>query len=300
MPWRRALPSSKGRQHVITLSAVVGAARVSLEGREPKGEKRVVGEEAVDLPDHLAAVGRVARNGLVPESYPDRRPEGRVDRGGLEDRRCPGVRSHGHPNGPVQVFHRPAVLHRSVEREAEIDALGEVRHIAAPNKLHHLFAGAAKERWPSATLLGASGLASKRPDLALDGELEGADLGDDISLYPIRGIPLMNEVVLFHAPSRSLVVSDLVFHMHDAPNAMTWFVLRFLAGTLGRLGQSRMVRWSTKDREAYEASVREVLGLGFERLVVGHGDVIDGDAAVALAEALLPGEPKLLSPSPTT
>ena len=73
-------------------------------------------------------------------------------------------------------------LHSPVEVDdalaAEIDALGEVRTLVAPNLLHYRFLGAAAARWPTAKVLGAPGLARKRPDLRIDGELvEGAIQG---------------------------------------------------------------------------------------------------------------------------
>ena len=51
-----------------------------------------------------------------------------------------------------------------------ISALGDVAHIIAPSLLHHLYAGAAKERWPKATLHGAPGLAEKRKELTFGGD----------------------------------------------------------------------------------------------------------------------------------
>jgi 2'-5' RNA ligase len=48
---------------------------------------------------------------------------------------------------------------------AAIDAAGEVAHIVAPSRLHHLFAAAAKARWPRATMHAAPGVAEKQPAL---------------------------------------------------------------------------------------------------------------------------------------
>src|SRR5262245_44383709 len=56
---------------------------------------------------------------------------------------------------------------------AEIDALGPVRELVAPSCLHHLGMGAAAARWPAARVLVAPGLAAKRRDLRVDGELPG-------------------------------------------------------------------------------------------------------------------------------
>jgi len=54
---------------------------------------------------------------------------------------------------------------------AELDGLGEVRAIVAPNKFHHLFAGDACAAYPKAKLYGALGLPVKRKDLKFAGML---------------------------------------------------------------------------------------------------------------------------------
>ena len=56
---------------------------------------------------------------------------------------------------------------------AEVDALGQVRHIIAPNSLHHLFLPEWTRAYPDAKLYAAPELRGKRQDIVFD-----ADLGD--------------------------------------------------------------------------------------------------------------------------
>ncbi len=170
------------------------------------------------------------------------------------------------------------------ETAAAIDALGPVRHIVAPNKLHHLHVAAAQTRWPKAKLWGARGLAEKRPDLNFDGLLPEATL-PGVELVEIEGIPWMNEVVAFHPESGAVLVTDLVFSIREA-KGMSAFVFRFVAGTLGRLGQSRLVRWKRKDQGAYDGSVERLWDWDFDILVPAHGQVVQGDAKAQLRQAL--------------
>src|SRR5262245_50616748 len=53
---------------------------------------------------------------------------------------------------------------------AEIAAIGEVSHVIAPNKFHHVYAGPAIARYPKATLHAAEGLRRKRRDLRIDAD----------------------------------------------------------------------------------------------------------------------------------
>ena len=55
--------------------------------------------------------------------------------------------------------------------QREIDALGRVRHLVSPNRLHHLFLPEWKAAYPDARLYASPGLRRKRRDLAFDSAL---------------------------------------------------------------------------------------------------------------------------------
>lgn len=96
---------------------------------------------------------------------------------------------------------------------AAIDALGPVRHIVAPNLLHHLYLAPARARWPAARVWAPPGLRDKRPDLAIDAHLTGdapTAWAGAIAALPIDGAPAIAETVFIHRPSATLIVGDLV------------------------------------------------------------------------------------------
>lgn len=165
-----------------------------------------------------------------------------------------------------------------------IDALGPVQTIIAPNLWHHMYAEAAKRRYPDAKLLGAPGLAEKCPSIPFDGVIDSGALSDQIEAHRIAGAEKLSEVVLLHRPSRTLVVTDAVFHILEA-KGMTRFVLKFFSGALGRLDQSRLIRFVTGNRVATEKSVAQILEWPFERVVMAHGEVVTGDAVARLRDA---------------
>ena len=165
---------------------------------------------------------------------------------------------------------------------AEIAALGPVAYLVAPNCFHHLHVTPFLTRFPGAKVYGAPGLAQKRPDLTLAGTLEDgaavpwAGLLDHITL---PGAPKLNEVVFLHRPSRSLLVTDLLFNVTAPDNWATALILR-LMGTYKRLGPSRLLRWRlTKDRRALKAGVERMLAWDFARVLPGHGDVFESPDA---------------------
>src|SRR6184192_1608733 len=106
-----------------------------------------------------------------------------------------------------------------------MEELGEVSIIIAPNKSHHLYAGKAHERWPKAKLYGAPGLSAKRSDMKFDGELATGPLVDGIEVVVVNGVPRINEAVLFHRPTGTLVCADWLFNITNPANVLTRFAL---------------------------------------------------------------------------
>ena len=53
-----------------------------------------------------------------------------------------------------------------------VEAIGSVRHIVSPNKLHHLSLAEWAARWPNALLYAPRGLVHKKPELRFDAELQ--------------------------------------------------------------------------------------------------------------------------------
>jgi hypothetical protein len=168
---------------------------------------------------------------------------------------------------------------------AAIDAAGEVAHIVAPSRLHHLFAAATAARWPRATVHAAPGVADKQPALAgarvLDGAPGGdaAPWGDGVALELIGGAPKLNEVVLFHRATGTLACADLLFHVTRPANLRTRIVLALVGTGGGRLAQSREWTRLRKDRTAARASVERILAWPIARVAPCHGEPIDIDAA---------------------
>jgi hypothetical protein len=171
---------------------------------------------------------------------------------------------------------------------AEVAHLGPVAHIVAPSLLHHLFVRAWMDRSPGARLWVAPGLAGKRHDLPAHeplGEQAPEAWRGVIDQLPIRGQPRMNEVAFLHRPSRTLIVSDLVFNVGRPRTLPTELVLR-LMGTHGGLASSRLWRSYTRDRAAVRASIERLLAWDFDRVLMGHGDAFGPGARPAMALAL--------------
>lgn len=170
---------------------------------------------------------------------------------------------------------------------------GQVAFLIAPNLLHHLYLEAALRRYPEARVVAPGGLREKKPQVQLHAALDLAqpepalppELAAAVDVIPLRGMPGLDELAVFHRGTRALVLTDLVFNI-TRPRGWLAHLVLFLVGCHGRLGSSRALRALVKDRAAARASAERLLQLPFESLVVAHGDVIEHDARARLARAL--------------
>lgn len=184
-------------------------------------------------------------------------------------------------------MHSPIPIDDAVAEQ--IDALGELRHIVAPNGWHDSYAGTAKERYPEATLWGSPALRQSKSPPPVDAWLGDAEPPWAGELCPmlIEGAPKVDEFVFLHARTGTLVVTDLLFQIRYPVNTLTKMVLWMSGTSGGKLAQSRMWRSSTKDRAAAGRSIQTMLDWSFERVVLAHGDFVEGsDARERTREAL--------------
>lgn len=176
---------------------------------------------------------------------------------------------------------------------AAIAELGRVEFLIAPNLLHHLYLDAAVRRYPHARVLAPRRLQKKKPALRIDAAIDvgtpeptlPVELAAAVDVVPVGGVPGMDELVFFHRATRTLVVTDLVFHVTQ-PRGWLAHLTLFLSGCHRRLASSRALRLLVKDRAAARASVERILALPFETLVMAHGEVIEVDARARLERAL--------------
>jgi hypothetical protein len=172
----------------------------------------------------------------------------------------------------------PAPL--GADLRAELDRLGEVRFVTPASTLHgHLFMEEYAAAYPHAELFAVPGLERKRPELEFAGVLGDEPdprWGDDIDQTVFRGIRRIIdlEVEFLHRPSRTLVLADLAFHIGDGWPLSTRAVAR-IAGVRNRLAPMPDFRLAVRDREAAGHSLERILSWDFDRVIVGHGDIVE-------------------------
>jgi Domain of unknown function (DUF4336) len=183
--------------------------------------------------------------------------------------------------GGELLVHSPAELTHEIRNE--LDTLGDVRFVVPASNLHgHLYIEQYCDAYPGARLFAARGLASKRTDLSFDGELtETPDRAwaDDLDQTTFDHRRL-TEVEFFHHKTRTLITGDLCFNIGPK-----WpFKTRLLAWgprMKPRLGPTTAFRQGIADRGAARRSLKRILEWDFDRILPGHGEIVDKDAKAA-------------------
>lgn len=190
------------------------------------------------------------------------------------------------------------LLHSAVALDsalrAELDALGRVAYVVAPNRVHHLYAGDVAKAYPEARLWIGPGLETKRPDLryvAILGDESPEEWRGELDQTFFRGRPYENEVTFFHRKSRTLILCDLAFNFGPSAPAMTRFWMKLMR-SYGSFGPSKLDPLLIRDRAAARQSLERILGWHFDRVIIAHGDVLERGGH----EALRTGYSWLLAP----
>lgn len=188
------------------------------------------------------------------------------------------------PDGSLWL-HSP-VAH-SPELAAELASLGPVVHIVAPNCVHDTYLEGWFAACPAARFHGAKGFSRVRADLKFTdtlGDTAHSAWAGVMDQQLLRGMPRVNEVVFCHRPSRTLIVTDLIFNLGPE---MPWLsrVLLRLNDCYCKIGPSRLLRSTITDRAALKSSLDRVLAWDFDRVVLSHGRNLESGAKDTLRTA---------------
>jgi hypothetical protein len=172
----------------------------------------------------------------------------------------------------------------------EVQAIGPVRYIVSPNKIHHLFLHQWAARWPEARLYAPPGLAQKKPELHFYAELgdgPNPSWSADIDQVIFRGSFALEEVVFFHRASRTAIIGDLIQRFPGSTISGWKGLLMRLDGLVGEHGSTpREWRASFFRRGPARIARRKVLGWHAERLLIAHGECAHTAATEIIASAL--------------
>ncbi|WP_136636169.1 DUF4336 domain-containing protein [Pseudooceanicola onchidii] len=172
--------------------------------------------------------------------------------------------------------------------KAEVTALGPVRHIIAPNALHHMSLPDWHTAFPDALVHAMPGVAAKRPEVRFASDLTGTPhlaWGGEIDQVILPN-SIADELVLFHRASGTVIFTDLLQNL--APD---WFTgwrrivarLDLMTGTEPQV--PRKFRMALRPRAAVRPQVDQILDWPAQRVLMAHGTPVTTHARDFLRRA---------------
>jgi hypothetical protein len=181
----------------------------------------------------------------------------------------------------------PVALSDALRRD--LSDLGEVRHLVAPNSLHHRFLAEWRAAYPQAALYAAPGLRRCHKDLEFDAELGDApppEWADDLDQVLVHGNRITTEVVFFHRWSGAVLFADLIQQFPPG-----WFrgwralVARWDLMTASEPSVPRKFRTAFVDRRAARSALLRILAWPSCKVIMAHGRPVDRDGRAFIARA---------------
>ncbi len=196
------------------------------------------------------------------------------------------------PDGRL-LLHSPTRF--SGELKRKLEALGPIRHLVAPNVAHWMFLKEWQRGCPEATTWAAPGLRQRsqvrKSGVRLDHDLTDtapALWGDAIGLVTVPGGLGFHETALFHRPTRTLVLTDLVLNLEAQKLPMAMRPLARLLGIVAPDGMpAAYLRAVIKlRRRAAARAAARLLELRPDRVIFAHGRWFERDGTAALRRSL--------------
>lgn len=168
----------------------------------------------------------------------------------------------------------------------EIERCGSVAAILAPNNVHHLFLAECAKAFPDARVYATAGVVEKEKKLDLEVLRDAVPEGweSELDAISVPGIPMLDELVLLHRPSRTLILTDLCFNVQHSDSLITRLFMR-VNSAYRRFGPSRLLRSQIRDKAALRGAIDRILEWDFDRVIVTHGDVLERGGPTALRES---------------
>jgi hypothetical protein len=191
-------------------------------------------------------------------------------------------------NGDV-LLHSPTRF--DARLKADIEALGPIRHLVAPNIAHWSFIEDWQRECPQATTWAAPHLRErsqvKASAVRLDRDLPDrspSEWAGEIEQVIVPGAAGFREVAFFHRASRTLVLTDLIANLEASKLPLPARAFAWATGTLAPDGKApAYLRLIVKRRRAAaRTAVGELVAFAPERVIFAHGRWFERDGAAQL------------------
>lgn len=189
-------------------------------------------------------------------------------------------------------LHSPTRFNPELRREIEV--IGPIRHIVAPNVAHWTHLKEWQTACPAAVISAAPELRNRsqvrEAGLRLDRDLTDtppSDWADEIEQTVVPGGAGFREVAFFHRPTRTLILTDLIQNLEPGKLPLGTRLFAKLTGVQAPDGKApaylRLVV-RLRRREA-RAAIARLVSRAPTRVIFSHGKWFDRDGAAELRRA---------------
>ena len=216
-------------------------------------------------------------------------------------------------SGPLRVLGMPVPVRMTVVRltngdlwlhsptrydarlRAEIETVGPVRHLVAPNSAHWTFVKGWQDACQGAVTWAAPKLRERgqvrRSGLRIDGDLGDevpAPFAPDFAQVIVPGGLGFREVAFFHKASRTLILTDLVLNLEPERLPLLMRPAARLIGVTAPDGKAPVYLRLVVKRggRAAARAADALIALQPDRVLITHGAWFQRDATAALARSL--------------
>lgn len=176
----------------------------------------------------------------------------------------------------------------------ELDAVGKLTYLIAPNKLHYAHVQAWKNIYPDAKVWLAPGVAerAKGQNIPLPEGQELTETAPDIWAETIdqsvfKGSRAIEEVVFFHWPSQTLILTDLIENIETAHLQCHHRLLYKIGDNTypnGKTPRDLRLTFLGRKKEA-QASFQKLLSWQPQNIIISHGPCFFNNAIAELKRA---------------
>jgi hypothetical protein len=166
-----------------------------------------------------------------------------------------------------------------------IESLGTPGWLVDSMLQHDTFAEKARAMFPHVPYLAPPGFAPGAHLGTLPLLPAPAEWAGEVRVLEMEGMPSAREHVVLHVSSRTLIVADLVFNFAES-HGWTSFFRRILMGVREHPDAARLYPLLVRDRAVYNRSLAELMLWDFERIIVGHNQVVPSNGKALLRDAL--------------
>ncbi|WP_085973974.1 MULTISPECIES: SDR family oxidoreductase [Bradyrhizobium] len=194
-------------------------------------------------------------------------------------------------NGDL-VLHSP--VRYSPALRAELECLGQIKFLVAPNVAHWMFLPAWQRHFPQAATFAARGLSARKQvreaGLRIDRELGGTtpeEWSSELETITVNA-PMFSEVEIFDKRSRTLILTDLVQNLESQDRPVSEQAAVNLLGIAKPDGKAPIyLRLLLRlGGRSVQAAAERLVSLEPERVIFAHGDWFRAGATEQLRRSL--------------